>query len=481
MNVPVHNARNPAPARIPGFTLVEAAVFLFLFSVITLTFYELFSLGSAHILETRRKLSATALASERMEMIRSLPYDSIGTRRPDGSGGWLYGIPAGDILETETVSRVGGTFSVHTVVQYEDDPFDGEAGGSPADAIPTDYKRVRIGVSWEVGSDGTERDVYVWSTFSPDGVEQASNTGVLSVNVLDPFGNPVSGVSVRITSASEHVDLESETGADGNQSWPGTPPGADYMITVSKDGYFGARTYLPYPDSAFNPVDFPLPVIAGSVNQKTFTIGRFADIVIRSEDPFGVPIPSVPFSLEGGAIFGTEPLPAYPDPVYGFSDTGITGSDGEESYPDLSYGTYFLSPGGAVSGFRFLRVDSDAGSTETSFSAVAGEETEARMIFADESFPALLVSTETVIESGEATSEESVPGAVVRLRNGATGYDTTVTASDSGEAYFPEEATPLPAGTYGYEVSADGYVTETGTVDVSGSGLQEFSVSLVSQ
>jgi len=135
MNVPVHNARNPAPTRIPGFTLVEAAVFLFLFSVITLTFYELFSLGSAHILETRRKLSATALASERMEMIRSLPYDSIGTRRPDGSGGWLYGIPAGDILETETVSRVGGTFSVHTVVQYEDDPFDGEAAEARISAI----------------------------------------------------------------------------------------------------------------------------------------------------------------------------------------------------------------------------------------------------------------------------------------------------------------------------------------------------------
>ncbi len=479
MRTPVITFRRRRSGSHEGFTLIEAAVFLFLFSVITLTFYELFSLGSAHILDVRRKLTASALASERMEMVRSLPYDSIGTRMSDGSGGWTYGIPAGDIIETETVERTGGIFSVHTIVQYEDDPFDGTADGS-SDVIPTDYKRVRVGVSWGEVSDA--RQVVMWSTFSPDGVEQPSNTGVLSVNVLDPAGDPVSGATVRIASASSHIDLSAGTDAYGNQSWPGTPPSDDYMVIVSKDGYSGVQTYPPYPDSAFDPLDPPMSVVAGSVNQKTFTIGRFSEISIRSEDPFGATIPSVPFTLSGGTQIGTAPLPADPDPVYEFSVSGTTDAGGERTYTDRSYGTYAISLDGSVAGYRFLRIESSGTEVEGGLFPVAADgETEARMIFADTDLPSLVVSVITVVESGEATTEESVPGATVRLRNEALGYDTVVTADLSGTAYFPTEATGLPAGTYEYEVSADGYATETGTVVVTGPGLQDASVTLSSE
>ena len=160
-----------------GFTMIEAAFVLFLFSVITLTFAQLFSLGTKRIMDVRRKLGATTLADERMEIIRSLPYDSIGTKNPNGSGGWSYGIPRGDILETETIDKPGAVYSVHTMVQYVDDPFDGTASGTGSnhDAIPTDYKQARIEVTWPGAENG--QSVIVWGTFSPNGVEQPSNTG----------------------------------------------------------------------------------------------------------------------------------------------------------------------------------------------------------------------------------------------------------------------------------------------------------------
>jgi prepilin-type N-terminal cleavage/methylation domain-containing protein len=65
--------------RISGFTLIEALVVLFVVSLITLTFYETWNLGTKHIANAKYRLGATALANQQMEIIRSLIFDDIGT------------------------------------------------------------------------------------------------------------------------------------------------------------------------------------------------------------------------------------------------------------------------------------------------------------------------------------------------------------------------------------------------------------------
>lgn len=458
--------------RMRGFTLVEAMFFLFLFSVIALTFYQLFAIGSKRILDVRRKLGAVALASERMETVRSLPYASIGTKRSDGAGGWDYGIPAGDILETESIVKTGATYTVHTVAQYVDDSFDGTASGGTHDAIPTDYKQVRIEVSWDGAEGGQE--VVTWGTFSPEGVEQPSNTGVLSVNVTDPSGASVQNANVRIVSATGNVDLTAQTDAYGNLSLPGAPPASDYMLYISKTGYYGVQTYPAAPASAFNPLDLPMSVVIGSVNQKSFAIGQTSDVTVRSEDTFGTAIPSVAFTFSGGHQVGTQPGTSPLVPVYDFSVSGTTGSDGQKVYPDRSYGRYALAASGSVTGYRFLRIDPAIVNTPGYFDVVAGTDQTAKMVFANTSIGSSLVSVTTNNGAGDVPVEN----ASVRLQNAALSYDATVTTGPSGQAYFPISMPALSAGTYQYEVTASGYATETGSITVTGTSLQDQAVSL---
>ena len=77
-----------------GFTLIEALVFLFLFALITTVFFQTFAYGTALIQQSKNRLGAIALANQKMEIVRSLDYDNIGT---------ISGIPAGDIAQDETV------------------------------------------------------------------------------------------------------------------------------------------------------------------------------------------------------------------------------------------------------------------------------------------------------------------------------------------------------------------------------------------
>ena len=142
-----------------GFTLIEAMVFLFLFSIISVVFFQVYVVGSHMIIDSKNRLGATALANQKMEIIRSIAYGSIGTKHWNGSA-WVFGIPGGDLLEDETVNVNTTQYSVHTFVQYVDDAFDGVA---PADVIPTDYKRVRVTVSW--GNEGTDQTVAVFGNY----------------------------------------------------------------------------------------------------------------------------------------------------------------------------------------------------------------------------------------------------------------------------------------------------------------------------
>ena len=81
-----------------GFTLVEAMVFLFIFSVTVVTFYRTFASGTKAISNVKSRIVATALANEKMEIVRNLDYEAVGT---DG------GAPAGSIPQEETVTKNG--------------------------------------------------------------------------------------------------------------------------------------------------------------------------------------------------------------------------------------------------------------------------------------------------------------------------------------------------------------------------------------
>ena len=76
---------------------------------------------------SRTRITARHLANEKMETLRNLPYADVAV---------VGGIPPGNILAEETITRNGLNYSVRTSVVFVDDPFDGLA---PTDTLATDY------------------------------------------------------------------------------------------------------------------------------------------------------------------------------------------------------------------------------------------------------------------------------------------------------------------------------------------------------
>lgn len=453
--------RSMGSGRVGGFTLIEAAVFLFIFSIISLTFYQAWSLGTRHIMNSKYRLGATAIATQQMEIIRSLIFDDIGT---------TSGIPVGTLAQDQTITANSNTYQVHTVVQFVDDATDGTAGAG-TDMAPNDYKKVTLTVSW--GGASASEQVGMTSIFSLDGVESvAAGTGILSVNILNGAGIGVANASVHIVNASvvPAVNLTANTDANGNLTFPGAPASVQgYQISVSKSGYYSNMTYAPYPTSAFNPVNTHASIVAGSLTAATIVDDERSNIDLRSKDPFDADILDIDFSISGGLMIGTDP--ATSAPVYDFAQTSATNGSGEFLLSDRSAGVYALTLDPGESGFEYLRLDPE----ETEFGTVnliPGTTETVKLVLADKALSSALIAAKNGADSSP------IAGASVRLSNTALGYDTTITADTYGQAYFPTSNVPLVAGTYDIEVSASGFTTATDTIVITGAALIKKTVPL---
>lgn len=124
-----------------GFSMIEimVATFLLFFALsILITVIG----GAATILSNSRALDrATYLANEKIEFIRSLPFDSVGYVTPDATE------PAGTLPRSETVTIAGNQFTIDYSIKWVDDPKDLVGA---ADPNPNDYKRVIITVNWTI-------------------------------------------------------------------------------------------------------------------------------------------------------------------------------------------------------------------------------------------------------------------------------------------------------------------------------------------
>ena len=450
-------------ARLRGFTLIEAAVVLCVFSLITISFYETWSLGTKHIMNAKYRLGGSAIADQQMEIVRALKFDDIGT---------TTGIPSGTLTEDKTINANNTIYQVHTVVQYVDDSTDGTLGAG-TDLAPNDYKKVTLTVSWGGASDSEQ--VEMTSLFSLDGVESvAAGTGILSINVLNGAGNAVSGADVHITNTavSPSVNITASTDTNGNLMFPGAKASVQgYHITVSKAGYYGNMTYSPYPTSVFKPVNVHASVVAGSLTQTTLVSDALSEILFSSVDSFGTALPDIDFTIDGGLKIGVDASTSAS--VYDFSETTKTDASGTKDFPDRSAGGYtvVLDPS-EVARYEFLRLEPQ----ETTFGTInllAGSTKSVQMILADKTVSSVLI---TVLDS--TSTPAPIAGASVRLRDSASGYDTTLTADAYGKAYFPVTATSLVAGTYTIEVNASGYTSVSDSIVVSGTKLEEKTISL---
>lgn len=257
-----------------GFTLIETLIGIVLMLIIFLGIFGVYQLGFRVIGQSRARITAIALANQKMEFIRNLSYNDIGT---DG------GIPSGNISQTEVIVKNDVSYTVETNIGYVDDPFDDVA---PADSLPNDYKKVKVKVSWG-GQIGGET-IFI-TDVAPKGLETSVGGGNLLIKVFNALGVGVGQANIHLVNSttSPPIDVNYQTNNDGDYLVAGAPASVNsYEITITKDGYSADRTYSTA--EVANPAKPHATVIEGSLTQVSFLIDLLSSFSIDTVSPYGI-------------------------------------------------------------------------------------------------------------------------------------------------------------------------------------------------
>ncbi len=312
-----------------GFSLVEVIFSATIFTIIAISVYSGYANLNRLISASRDKVIGVDLLNEQFEIIRNIPYASIGL---------VQGIPVGVLQATSTIVRDGRTFSIVKTVRNIDNPFDGTLGGSPNDLSPADYKLVEISLNCAACRNFSEMKAS--SYFAPKNLETASNNGALFIRVFDANGNPVPQARVEITNSSAGVYIVETTDNNGSLQIVDAPPGINaYRIIVTKSGYTTDRTYAPSISNP-NPVKPDATVVLRQVTQISFIIDKVSIINVRSRDLQCAAVPSVSFNISGAKLIGTNPN------IVKYSGSFSTDSAGSKTLSNIEWDTFTLTPGG---------------------------------------------------------------------------------------------------------------------------------------
>lgn len=427
-----------------GFTLIEIIVGLAIFLIVTGALFGMTVLIFENIGQTRVRHVARLLANEKMEEARNLSYDSLGTQG---------GIPAGPLASQQQVELGGLTFTIKTAVIFIDDPFDGTA---PVDPLSTDYKRVRIKVSWGGGFGSGSRPVVLVSDVAPEGIESEAGGGTLSLLVFNAQGEPFSGADVHIVNSQvlPPVDLTATSDSFGRVLLPGAPASVEsYEVTVTKTGYSTDRTYSRL--EVANPTKPHLSIIEGDVTDASFAIDKVSTLTVYTfgQREAGFPtMPNIQFRVRGSKIIGTD---TEANEIYKYDENLQTDSFGKIVLPNMEWDNYSVT---------ITEASRNLSGSNPSLPLSLLPNTQVYLELALEP-----TSTNSLLVLVTDPQDEPLATASAQLVNTGSGYDETILTGDAidpdfGHAYFGE----LNQLQYSLIVSLTGYEEATASVQING-------------
>ncbi len=317
-----------------GTTFIDLVISM---GIIAVLFGAIFSvyfsiLVSVNNIEVRT--AAAELLSQQVEIVRNLPYGSVGT---------VGGVPAGIIPQQQTISIGNFSFVIQTNVRNIDDPFDGTLGGNPNDTAPSDYKLLTLTAScpWCVNF----VPLSITTTAAPKNLESAGLSGDIFINVIDsgwatglPAGIPY--VSVRITNSqvAPSVDFTDTTNASGVLQLVGVPTSTlSYHVAVTKNDYTSDQTYPMGGEGNPNPKLKDATVSEQTVTGLTFVIDKTSQVNVSTKNNTCGAVGNVNFSVQGSKTIGTDPT------VYKFSTSSATNANGTFTFSNMEWDTYAFS------------------------------------------------------------------------------------------------------------------------------------------
>ena len=296
-----------------GYTLVELMVTMTVLAILGLGAFTLFTALLHSTIVAQRQAVASALATNQVEYVKSLPYDHLA-------------VQGGAIVSTTTIpasftKKVQGvTYTVTTSITYADDAYDGcgsypnatlkqkycrnyppPSGAPSTDTNPGDYKDINVVVTDPSGTRLASIDTHISALVA----ETASNTGALFVSVIDDSGQPVVGAKVDVVnpSTSPAVNASDTTDQNGLVIFYDLPPSTTnyrYQITGSKSNYSSLTTIVP--NGTLQPTYPNQNLLTQSSSFVTLTIKPQGSdsLVIETTDVNGSPLPNAKIYVKGG-------------------------------------------------------------------------------------------------------------------------------------------------------------------------------------
>jgi len=261
-----------------SFTLIDVLVGTFLILIVFLGIFGAYQLSLKVTGESKNKITATALANQKIEMVRNLSYKDVGVE-----GGEVGGVIPGQI----SIIANNIEYIIITTVSYVDDCADGtflekeecpEKKNTDTEFF-NDYKKVKVRVSWS-GKFGGE--VILTTDIAPKGLELEKGYGALDISVFNASGQGVDigGIDHYPPCSPSSVHISNEnTGLDkcyyiinGSRRFilKKSEPAEDYKIIVQKEGFSQDRTYGT--DEIANPSKPHVTILEGKLTEVSFSI-----------------------------------------------------------------------------------------------------------------------------------------------------------------------------------------------------------------
>ena len=278
--------------------MVEVIVGIALMLIVFSGIFGAYRLSLKVVNLSKNKVTATAIANEQMEIIRNLPYASVGTT------GATLPLASGTLAPTFAKSLDGINFTVNIKVQFIIDPADGTGAG---DTCNWDYKNASVIVSWKDVFPGS---VTMSTIVAPDNIVEETQTclsqpgGVLTVTVFDSHGVLLASPLISVYDIGGTVLYDSATPATGVFSF--ALAAGTYRVVVTKNGYSTARSYGSNEIATPNTLN-PTVLVGGNV-PVSLSIDKVSTVTVSAISPTGVDNFSDSFSDQTkiSALNGTQ-------------------------------------------------------------------------------------------------------------------------------------------------------------------------------
>ncbi|MFA6078823.1 MAG: carboxypeptidase regulatory-like domain-containing protein [Candidatus Omnitrophota bacterium] len=378
-----------------GFSLIEVLVGTALFLTVAVSAYGAFANLLKLANASKARTLAVHLADEQFEIIRNMPYISVGLTN---------GIPLGILPQTQSLTRGGISFTVSLTVRNIN---------LSTSTVQASDKLIEV----EVDCPGCQgfQPVVLTGQVSPANLQSAGNGGALVVQVFDANGQPVHDATVVVQSlATSTVTNTDTTNNDGVLNVIGVPPGPNmYRVTVNKSGYSTDRTYPLGGSGNPDPTKPDITILDQQVSQASFAIDRLSTLHFSSVTPLCVPVGGMSFDLAGAKQIGTN--------VSKYSQSLSTDGSGMLDLPNMEWDTYAVTPTDTAYDVAGINPYSP-------FSLNPGNSQSVQLVVVPKDPNSLLISIE------DNASKLPVSGATVEL-SGPSSFDET---KITGQGYLSQ-------------------------------------------